>query len=141
MEENFPAEQSRCAALPNEKSPTGEVGPFFGDCGEALHSDGAAFEQTVGTTFGNGIAEQRVGFGGCGYGIAEQWVGLSSRRNSALFQQTISTAFGDQRLGRGSSKSIQCEERESDAEKGLAFHECVLRGVVVRSGADLTPRA
>jgi hypothetical protein len=34
-------------SLPDGKSPTGEVGPFFGDCGEALHSDGAAFEKTV----------------------------------------------------------------------------------------------
>ena len=70
-EENFPAEQGRCAALPNEKSPTGEVGPFFGDCGEALHSDGAAFNQAVRTTFGYGIAEQRVGLGCGGYGITE----------------------------------------------------------------------
>jgi len=127
---------------------------LFGDGAEALHSDGAAFKQTVGTTFGNSIAEQRVGFGGCGYGVAEQWIslssggdciteqwiGLSSSRNGALFQQTISSAFGDQRFGRGSGKSIQGKERESDAEKGLAFHECVLRDAVVGSGADLTPR-
>jgi hypothetical protein len=41
----------------------------------------------------------------------------------------------------GSGKSVSCENRESDAEKDLAFHDGVLRGVVVWYGGDVTPRS
>ncbi|CAI8776321.1 hypothetical protein EMIT0347P_10649 [Pseudomonas sp. IT-347P] len=100
-------------------------------------SNGIA-EQWVGLSRGsNGIAEQRIGLSRGSNGIAEQTI--RRVRHSTLLQEAISTTLGDQRLGRGGN-SIQGEERESDAEKGLAFHECVLRGVVVGSGADLTPR-
>jgi hypothetical protein len=40
---------------------------------------------------------------------------------------------------RGGGKSVNGENRKSDAEKGLAFHDRVLRGVVGLSGADVTP--
>jgi hypothetical protein len=43
-------------------------------------------------------------------------------------------------VNRGSGESVNCKNRESDAEDSLAFHEGVLRGVVVGSGADVTPR-
>jgi hypothetical protein len=102
-EENFPAEQGRCAALPNEKSPTDEVGPFFGDCAEALHSDVAAFNQAVRTTFGYGIAEQRIGLGCGGYGITEQRISLG-RGGYCVAEQRISLG------GRFSGNSIQCEQ-------------------------------
>jgi hypothetical protein len=43
-------------------------------------------------------------------------------------------------VGWGSGESVNGEDRESDAEKSLAFHEGVLRGVVGWYGADVTPR-
>jgi hypothetical protein len=79
-----------------------EVGPLFGDGGKALHSDGAAFEQTVGTPFGNGIAEQWVGFGGGGNGIAEQRISLGGG-GYCVAEQRIG-------LSRGSGNSIQGEQ-------------------------------
>jgi hypothetical protein len=42
-------------------------------------------------------------------------------------------------VGRGSGESVNGEDRESDAEKSLAFHDGVLRGVVGWYGADVTP--
>jgi hypothetical protein len=102
-EENFHAEQDRRAARSDDKSPTGKVGPFFGDCAEAPHSDGAAFEQTVGTAFGYCVAEQRIGLGGGGYCVAEQWIGLSGG-GYRVAEQWISLG------GRFSGKSIQGEQ-------------------------------
>ena len=41
---------------------------------------------------------------------------------SAVFNQTIRAAFSDNRVSRRCSESVNCTNRESDAEKGLAFH-------------------
>ncbi|CAI8903426.1 hypothetical protein EMIT0P171_30277 [Pseudomonas sp. IT-P171] len=43
-------------------------------------------------------------------------------------------------MSRGRGKSVNCKNRESDAEDGLAFHDRVLRGVVGWYGANVTPR-
>ncbi|MBU0817577.1 MAG: hypothetical protein KKC24_01845, partial [Gammaproteobacteria bacterium] len=56
------------------------------------------------------------------------------------FNQTIRAAFSDNRVSRRSGESVNCKNRESDAEKDLAFHDGVLRGVVVWYGGDVTPR-
>ncbi|VVP42202.1 hypothetical protein PS898_04880 [Pseudomonas fluorescens] len=82
-----------------------------------MHSHSTALKQPICTTFGNQIAlqtirtissncvaEQWVSLSGCCNRIAEQWIGLSSAGNS-----------------------IECEQRESEAEDGLAFHVDVLR--------------
>ena len=82
-----------------------------------MHSHSTAFEQPICTTFGyqialqairtissHSVAEQWVSLSGCCNRIAEQWIGLSSAGNS-----------------------IECEQRESEAEYGLAFHVDVLR--------------
>ncbi len=52
-------------------------------------------------------------------------------------QPIIETAFNDDRVNRGSGKSVGCKYRESDAEDDLAFHGGVLRGVVSGYGADV----
>jgi hypothetical protein len=132
-----------------------------------LRSSSAAFEQTVGTTFGYPvvlqvigtvrgycIAEQWIGFGR-GYGVAEQWIGFSGRYGVAeqrvgfgggygVAEQTVCLSSGDrvaeQRVGFSGGEGIQCENRESDTENSLAFHDDVLRVAVVGYGADLTPR-
>jgi hypothetical protein len=44
-------------------------------------------------------------------------------------------------VSRRSGESVNCKNRESDAEKDLAFHDGVLRGVVVWYGGDVTPRS
>jgi hypothetical protein len=43
-------------------------------------------------------------------------------------------------VSRSSGESVNCKNRESDAEEELAFHGGVLQGVVVLYGADVTPR-
>ena len=57
------------------------------------------------------------------------------------FDQTIRTTFSNYRVSRSSGESVHCKNRESDAEKDLAFHDGVLRGVVVWYGGDVTPRS
>jgi hypothetical protein len=58
----------------------------------------------------------------------------------SAFNQTIRATFSDNRRNRGSGKSVNCKNRESDAEESLAFHDRVLRGVVGWYGADVTPQ-
>jgi hypothetical protein len=70
--------------------------------------------------------------------VFDQTVGTTFRHTT--FNQSIRAAFSDNRVNRGSGESVNCKNRESDAEEDLAFHDGVLRGVVVGSGADVTPR-
>jgi hypothetical protein len=130
------------------------VGAIGGD-GVALQavgtigSDGVAL-QAVGTIGGDGVALQAVGaIGGDGVALqAIRTIGCDAILDQAIrttlghsaFNQTIRATFSDNRLNRGSGKSVNCENRESDAEEGLAFHDRVLRGVVGWYGADVTPR-
>jgi hemin uptake protein HemP len=55
--------------------------------------------------------------------------------------QPIRAALSDNRVSGGSGESVHCKNRESEAEKDLAFHDCVLRGVGVWYGGDVTPRS
>jgi hypothetical protein len=127
----------------------------------AIGGDGVAL-QAVGAIGGDGVALQAVGAIGSD-GVALQAVGTIGSDGVALqairtigsdaildqairttlghpaFNQTIRATFSHDRLNRGSGKSVNCENRESDAEEGLAFHDRVLRGVVVWYGADVTP--
>jgi hypothetical protein len=80
-------------------------------------------QQFVGTTFGHTILDQAIG----------------TTLSHTAFNQTIRAAFSDHRLSGGSGESVNGENRESDAEKGLAFHDGVLRGVMGWYGADVTP--
>jgi hypothetical protein len=140
---------------------------FYCDCDEAAALSDAAFDQTIGTTFGNTAFEQAIGttFGNAAF---EQTIGtafgnaafdqtisatfgntafkqtISATFGNATFEQTIGTALGnttfnqlvraafsDLGVCRSGGKSVNGENRESDAKKGLAFHDRVLQGVVV----------
>jgi hypothetical protein len=127
---------------------------FYCDCDEAAALSDAAFDQTIGTTFGNTAFEQAIGttFGNAAF---DQTIGttfgntafkqtISATFGNATFEQTIGTALGnttfnqlvraafsDLGVCRSGGKSVNGENRESDAEKGLAFHDRVLQGVVV----------
>ncbi|MNP64558.1 hypothetical protein D3C76_1600630 [compost metagenome] len=72
----------------------------------------AVLQELVGTTFGDAVFDQAI----------------RATLGHTAFNQTIRAAFSDHRLSRGSGESVNCENRESDAEKGLAFHDGVLRG-------------
>ena len=129
------------------------IGTISGD-GVALQAirtisgDGVAL-QTIGTIGGNGVALQAIGTVS-GDGVALQTIGTISgdgvalqaigtiSRNSVLIQ-TIRAISGDHRVSWRGGESVYCENRESDAEKSLAFHDGVLRGVVGWYGADVTP--
>ena len=119
-------------------------------CIRDRHSGSTVLDQTVGTTFGNAVLHQMVGTIS-GYAVFDQSVRAISGHtifdqtirtpfSHTAFNQTIRAAFSDHRLSRGSGKSVNCKDRESDAEEGLAFHDGVLRGVVGWYGADVTPR-
>ena len=116
------------------------IGTISGD-GVALQAigtisgDGVAL-QTIRTISGDGVALQTIGTIS-GDGVALQTI-RTICRNSVLVQ-TIRAVGGDHRVGRGSGESVNGEDRESDAEKSLAFHDGVLRGVVGWYGADVTP--
>jgi hypothetical protein len=92
--------------------------------------------QTIRAISGDSVALQTI------RAISSDSVALQTirtiRRNSVLVQ-TIGAVGGDHCVGRGSGESVNCENRESDAEKSLAFHDGVLRGVIGWYGADVTP--
>jgi len=135
---------------------------FFGCCGVAIYlGDGVAI-QAVGTIGSDGVALQAVGAIGSD-GVALQAIGtiggdavfdqaigtafcdtildqtIRTPFSHTIFNQSIRAAFSDYRLNRGRGKCVDCENRESDAEDGLAFHDRVLRGVVGWYGANVTP--
>jgi hypothetical protein len=114
---------------------------FYCDCDVAAALSDAAFDQAISATFGNTAFEQAIGttFGNAAF---EQTIGTAF--GNAAFEQTIGTALGnttfnqlvratfsDLGVCRSGGKSVNGENRESDAEKGLAFHDRVLQGVVV----------
>ena len=103
-----------------------EAGLFVESCGKALHSDGAAFDQTVGATFGNAVFDQaiRTAFSNVvlhqfvgtisGYAILDQAIGATLSHTA--FNQTIRAAFSDHRLSRGGGESVNgCLLYTSDA--------------------------
>jgi len=83
----------------------------------------ATFDQTIRTTFSNATFDQTI----------------RATFSHTAFDQFVRTALSDQGVGRGSGESVDSEDRESDTEKSLAFHDGVLRGVVGWYGADVTP--
>jgi len=95
------------------------------------------FYQSVRTISGHTVFDQSVRTIS-GYAVFNQ--AIRTTFSHTAFNQTIRATFSDYRLSRGSGKSVNCENRESDAEEGLAFHDGVLRGVVGWYGADVTPR-
>ena len=101
----------------------------------AIGGDGVAL-QAIRAIGSNGIALQAVG-AISGHPILDQAIGATFRH--ATFNQAIRAAFGDDRLSRGSGESVHCKNRESDAEKSLAFHGGVLRVLLGGYGADVTP--
>ncbi|MNC66235.1 hypothetical protein D3C75_1166180 [compost metagenome] len=90
----------------------------------AAFSD-AVLQELVGAAFGNTFFQQaiRTTFG---HTILDQAIGTTLGHTA--FNQTIRAAFSDHRLSRVCGESVNCENRESDAEEGLAFHDGVLRG-------------
>jgi nucleoside diphosphate kinase len=160
-----------------KKNPAVQAGSFVEFCGTAMHSGVAAFDQAVGTTFGNTIAIQVIR-AISGDAVTIQVIGAVSSNAVAIqvirtvssnavaiqmirtvssnavavqviraisshtildqaigttlghtaFNQTIRAAFSDYRLSRSCGKSVNCENRESNAKDGLAFHDGVLRG-------------
>jgi hypothetical protein len=102
----------------------------------AIGGDGVAL-QAIRAIGSDGIALQAVG-AISGHPILDQAIGATFRH--ATFNQAIRTAFGDDRLSRGSGESVHCKNRESDAEKSLTFHGGVLRVLLGGYGADVTPR-
>ncbi len=112
-----------------------------------------AFDQTIRATFSNTAFDQTIRATFSNTAFDDQNRSRRATFSNAAFDQTIRTpfshttfnqpiraAFSDQGVSGSSGKSVNCENRESDAEKGLAFHDRVLRGVVGWYGADLTPR-
>ncbi|CAI9007710.1 hypothetical protein EMIT0194P_90223 [Pseudomonas serbica] len=71
--------------------------------------------QTIGTIGSDAIFDQAV----------------RTTLSHTAFNQTIRATFSHNRLNRGSGKSVNCKNRESDAEEGLAFHDRVLRVLLV----------
>ena len=119
-----------------QKSPADQAGLFHGCCGHADDSGDTAFDQTIRTTFGDTAFEQtiRTTFGNAAFDQT-----IRTAFSQTAFDQFVRAAFGDHGVRRGGSESVNCENRESDAEKSLAFHDGVLRGVVGWYGADVTP--
>ncbi|MNI31003.1 hypothetical protein D3C73_848670 [compost metagenome] len=99
-------------------------------------SYGTAFDQTVGTTFGYTAFDQaiRATFGYTAFDQA-----IRATFGYAAFDQAIRATFSNNWLSGGGGKCVNCENRESDAEEDLAFHDGVLRGVIGWYGADVTP--
>jgi hypothetical protein len=88
----------------------------------------AAFKQTISATFGNAAFDQTISatFGNAAFDQA-----ISATFSNTTFNQLVRAAFSDLGVCRGGGKSVNGENRKSDAEKGLAFHDRVLQGVVV----------
>jgi len=96
----------------------------------------AAFDQTIRTTFSNATFDQtiRTTFSNAAFDQT-----IRATFSHTAFDQFVRAAFGNHGVGRGGGESVDSEDRESDAEKGLAFHDDVLRGVVGWYGTDVTP--
>jgi hypothetical protein len=101
---------------------------LFGNYDEAGGLGNATFDQTIGTTFGNATFEQTIG---ATFGNAAFEQTIRTALSNTTFNQLVRAAFSDLGVCRGGGKSVNGENRESDAEKGLAFHDRVLQGVVV----------
>ena len=125
---------------------------FFVECrGKTIHLCRTAFDQTIRTTFGNAVFDQTIRAISCNtildqtiraigsHAILDQ--AIRTTLSHTAFNQTIRTTFSNYRVSRSSGESVHCKNRESDAEKDLAFHDGVLRGVVVWYGGDVTPRS
>ncbi len=101
-------------------------------------SGNAIAVQVIRTVSCNAVAIQVIGAVSCNavavqvirtisrYTILDQAIGTTLGHTA--FNQTIRAAFSDHRLSRVCGESVNCENRESDAEEGLAFHDGVLRG-------------
>ena len=109
----------------------------------------ATFDQTIRTTFSNAAFDQtiraalsnatfnqtiRTAFSHTAFDQT-----IRTTFSQTAFDQFVRTAFSDQGVNRGSGESVDSEDRKSDTEKSLAFHDGVLRGVVGWYGADVTP--
>jgi hypothetical protein len=88
---------------------------LFGNYDEAGGLSNAAFDQAISATFSNAAFKQTIG----------------TALSNTTFNQLVRAAFSDLGVCRGGGKSVNGENRKSDAEKGLAFHDRVLQGVVV----------
>jgi len=95
------------------------------------------FDQTIRAISGHAVFDQTVG-AISGYAVLDQ--AIRTPFSHTAFNQSIRAAFSDHRLSRGSGKSVNCKNRESDAEKGLAFHDGVLRVLLVGMERMLVPR-
>jgi hypothetical protein len=95
------------------------------------------FQQTVRAAFGYTTFQQtiRAAFG---YTTFQQTVRAAF--GYTTFNQTIRAAFSDDGLRGSGGESVSCKNRECNAEKDLAFHESVLRGVIGWYGCDVTPQ-
>ena len=82
------------------------------------------FQQTISTAFGNTVFDQAIG---TTFSDATFQQAISTAFGNAIFNQTIRAAFGDDGLG-GGGEYVGGQDRESDAEDDLAFHDGVLRG-------------
>ena len=114
--------RSRTANEQTEKTRLLRPG-FFRVLPLTLHSCVATLDQAIGATFGYTTFQQTIG-AAFGY---------------TAFNQAIRPAFSDDGLGGSGGESVNCKNREGDAEKDLAFHDGVLRGVIGWYGADVTP--
>jgi hypothetical protein len=94
------------------------------------------FQQAIGATFGYTTFQQAIG-ATFGYTTFQQTIGAAF--GYTAFNQAIRPAFSDDGLGGSGGESVNCKNREGDAEKDLAFHDGVLRGVIGWYGADVTP--
>ncbi len=114
---------------------------FYCDCDEAVELCDAALDQTISATFGNTAFKQTISatFGNTAFdqtisatfGNAAFDQTISATFGNTTFNQLVRAAFSDLGVCRGGGKSVNGENRKSDAEKGLAFHDRVLQGVVV----------
>ena len=99
--------------------------------------------QAIGAAFGNAVLLQAIG---AAFGNAVLLQTIGATFGDAILLQTVRTAFGNHGLVLGSAdgwylgsgKHVSGEDGEGEAENDLAFHECVLRGVVGGYGADVT---
>jgi hypothetical protein len=113
--------------ITHEKSPAYQAGLLVGYRCKATHSCGTILNQTIGATFSHTILDQTIG-ATFSDAVLDQTIGATF--SDATFNQTIRAAFSDDRVSRGSGESVNCKKRESDAQKDLAFHDGVLRGVI-----------
>jgi hypothetical protein len=118
------------------KNPAEGAGFLWGVAFAAIDSGNTAFKQTIRTTFSNAAFDQtiRTTFSNAAFDQT-----IRATFSHTAFDQFVRTALSDQGVGRGSGESVDSEDRESDTEKSLAFHDGVLRGVVGWYGADVTP--